>query len=208
MNKHKQLVLLSSLRIAFGLLIIVALVAQLLTNIQQGLSVVNFFSFFTVESNILAAAVLLTVGVGALASKKATPQFAFIRGAATLYMTITGIVFALLLSGLQAELQLTVPWINVVLHYIGPVVILVDWLLFPPKFRFTFRVALGWLVFPVAYLVYSLVRGSFVQWYPYPFINPIENGWPTVIMMSVVIAVGSAGLAWLLSLRTRTNNLG
>ncbi len=205
MNKHKQLVLLSSLRIAFGLLIVIALVAQLLTNIQQGLSVVNFFSFFTVESNILAAAVLLTVGIGTLARRKATPQFAFIRGAATLYMTITGIVFALLLSGLQAELQLTVPWINVVLHYIGPVVLLVDWLLFPPKFKFTFRVALGWLIFPVAYLCYSLVRGSFVQWYPYPFINPIENGWPSVIVMSIIIAAGSAGLAWLLSLRTRAN---
>lgn len=205
MNKYRQSTLVSYLRIGFGLLILVALIVQLATNIQQGHSVVNFFSFFTVESNILAAIILLVVGVGTLTHQKATPEFAFIRGAATLYMTITGIVFALLLSGLQAELQLTVPWINTVLHYIGPVVLLVDWLLFPPKFKFTFRMALGWLVFPVVYLCYSLIRGSFVGWYPYPFINPIQNGWPAVIVMSIIIAIGAAGLAWLLALRTRTS---
>src|SRR5690606_27490606 len=135
---HNQIAhpLVSLLRIGFGLLILVAVAVQLMHTIQLDRSVVNFFSFFTIESNLLAAFVLLVVGFGALAGAKAHRTFAFLRGAATLYMVITGIVFALLLAGLEQRLQITIPWVNTVLHYIMPVVMLVDWLLFPPKFKF------------------------------------------------------------------------
>lgn len=203
-NKHKQLVhpFVSWLRIGFGVLTFVAIGVQLVTTIHNGNSVINFFSFFTIESNILAALVLLIVGFGALAGAKAYRTFAFIRGAATLYMVITGIVFALLLAGLEQRLQVTVPWINIVLHYIMPIVMLVDWLLFPPKFAFTFRQTLLWLIFPLLYLVYSLVRGPLVGWYPYPFLDASQIGWMSVAIMSVAIAIGAAFLAWLLALRT------
>lgn len=202
-RKHDGYLLISWLRVGFGLLAFVAIGVQLATTIQNGNSVVNFFSFFTLESNILAAIVLLVVGFGTLAGIKAQRSFAFIRGAATLYMVITGIVFALLLAGLEQRLQLTVPWINIVLHYIMPVVLLVDWLLFPPKFRFSFAQTLGWLVFPLLYLIYTLIRGSLVAWYPYPFLDVSQVGWVGVSIMSIAIAIGAAVLAWLLSFRTR-----
>jgi len=195
--------LVSWLRIGFGLLAFTAIAVQLATTVQNGNSVVNFLSFFTIESNVLAAVVLLIVGIGALAGAKARRSFAFIRGAATLYMVITGIVFALLLAGLEQRLQVTVPWINVVLHYIMPVVMLVDWLLFPPRFRFSFKQVLFWLIFPLAYLVYSLVRGAMVGWYPYPFLDVSQAGLGQVIVVCAAIAVGATGLSWLLSLRTR-----
>ena len=54
----------------------------------------NFFSFFTIESNILTAIVL---GVGALRDPRGHGWQLF-RGAVTLYMTITGIVYNLLLT--------------------------------------------------------------------------------------------------------------
>lgn len=204
MIKHHPAIppLISWLRIGFGGLVLVAIGVQLITTIHNGNSIINFFSFFTIESNILAALVMLIVGFGALAGAKAYRTFAFIRGAATLYMVITGIVFALLLAGLEQRLQVTVPWINVVLHYIMPIVMLVDWLLFPPKFAFTFRQTLLWLIFPLLYLVYSLVRGSLVGWYPYPFLDVSQVGWVSVVIMSIMIAVGAAFLAWLLALRT------
>jgi len=204
-GKHKQLVhpAISWLRIGFGILALFAIVTQLTRTIQNGHSVINFFSFFTIESNLLAAIVLLIVGFGSLAGAKAYRSFAFIRGAATLCMVMTGIIFALLLSGLEQRLQVTIPWVNIVLHYVMPVVMLLDWLLFPPKFRFSFGQTLFWLLFPLAYLVYSLIRGSLIGWYPYPFLDVSQIGWGSVILMSVVIAVGAAALAWILSLRTR-----
>lgn len=200
MNKHNRN-LVAFLRIGFGLLVVAAISTQLSSTFEHGRSVANFFSFFTIQSNVIAGAVLLVVGIGALLNAKANRQFAFIRGAATLYIVITGIVFALLLSGLSERLQLTVPWVNMVLHYLIPVVMLVDWLLFPPKFKFSFRHTILWLAFPLAYLAYTLVRGSIVNWYPYPFLDVSQVGLPYVIFMSIVIAFGAAGLAWLLSLR-------
>ena len=98
MNKNT---LVSYGRIFFGLLVAAAVVVQFFDGLQQGRDLINFFSFFTIQSNVIAAIVLLVVGFGTLAHKKATPQFAFLRGAATLYMVMTGIIFALLLAGLQ-----------------------------------------------------------------------------------------------------------
>ena len=194
--------LLAYIRIGFGLLIIAAFITQMSFALSEGRSLANFFSFFTIQSNLLAAFVLLTVGFGMLANAKANRQFAFIRGAATLYMVITGVVFALLLSGLEQRLQVTVPWVNTVFHHLMPIVMLVDWLAFPPKFKFTYRHTILWLIYPIVYLFYSLIRGAIVHWYPYPFIDPPQVGWPYVIIASIVIAIGAAGLAWLLTLRT------
>jgi carbon starvation protein CstA len=64
-------------------------------------SLANFFSFFTIESNLLAIVVLLIGGV--LDPRGA--RWAWLRGAATLYMVITGIVYAALLA--NAEVGLT-----------------------------------------------------------------------------------------------------
>lgn len=197
--------LVAYLRIGFSLLVAAALAVQIYNTLEQGRSLLNFFSFFTIQSNIIAGVVLLIVGVGTLLNAEANRQFAFIRGAATLYMVITGIVFALLLAGLAERLQLTVPWVNMVLHYLIPIVMLVDWLLFPPKFKFSLRHTILWLAFPLAYLAYALIRGSIVNWYPYPFLDPPQVGWVSVIVTSIAIAIGAAGLAWLLALRTQRN---
>ena len=57
------------------------------------------------------------------------------------------------------------------------------------------RDGLTWLVVPLAYLVYSLVRGAVVDWYPYPFMDPGEHGYAGVAVTSVVIAVVLAVIA-------------
>jgi hypothetical protein len=82
---------------------------------------------------------------------------------------------------------------------------LVDWLLFPPKFKFSLQHTILWLAFPLVYLAYALIRGSIVNWYPYPFLDPPQVGWASVIVTSIAIAIGAAGLAWLLALRTQRN---
>jgi hypothetical protein len=197
----KNLTLIAWTRIFFGLLGAGAIITQLAQSIASDRSIANFFSFFTIESNILAAIMLVTMGVYTLLGKKGR-QIAFSRGAITLYMTMTGIIYVLLLSGNEVALQATVPWVNIVLHYVMPVVVLADWLLFPPKEHVSVQQGLTWLLFPVAYFVYSLVRGAFTDWYPYPFMNPITNGWPSVVAMTIIIGFGITILAWLLALRT------
>ena len=57
---------------------------------------VNYFSYFTIDSNLIAAAVLLVEAGGSPATR--TPGWVLVRGAAVVYMSVTGIVFTLLLS--------------------------------------------------------------------------------------------------------------
>lgn len=196
------LMLLSVTRLALGLIGLAAIATQLAHSIETGRSIVNFFSFFTIESNILAVVLLLL-----LAAKKQGSRMATFRGAVTLYMTMTGVIYALLLSGNEVALQTTIPWVNTVLHYALPVALLIDWLAFPPPRGVNPRRVLGWLAFPLAYVIYSLVRGGLTGWYPYPFLNVAERDLPTVLATSAIIAVlvslaarllaASANRAWL-----------
>ena len=197
----KQQKILAGIRLGFGVLVLGAIFVQLIASINQDRSISNFFSFFTIQSNLLAALLLVVIGSYVLLGK-AGRTVMYLRGALTLYMTMTGVIYFLLLSGYEQSLQTTIPAVNIILHYIAPIYVLADWLAFPPQKRLSMRVALLWLIYPLFYLVYSLVRGGFVNWYPYPFINPVTSGWPNLIGISFTIAIAALALSWLLVLRT------
>ncbi|MFD3507060.1 Pr6Pr family membrane protein [Nocardia sp. NPDC058666] len=185
-------------RIAFGLLGVLALLWIPIRNIDSAtFSLTNYLSYFTIESNVLSVIVLL-VG-GALAPR--SPRWQTFRGAVTLYMLITMVVYAVLLA--NVDVMLTDKWINDVLHRILPLVLLLDWLFVPMAKRLRPSPALigQWLIFPVVYGVYSLIRGPIVDWYPYPFIDPRVQGWVSLtigllvlLVVFVVLAVAMAGL--------------
>lgn len=174
------------LRVAAGVLGIAAIAAA---NSQRTGPLSNFLSFFTIQSNILAVVVL---AVGGLLDPRTT-RWAFFRGAVTLYMVITGIVYAALLSNIPVGLSS--PWINTALHRILPLVILVDWLFRPPWPRVSAPRSLAWLAFPLAYLAYSLLRGPHAGFYPYPFLDPRPHGYDHVVVYALVLAAGMAVLA-------------
>lgn len=159
---------------------------------------VNFFSFFTIQSNLFAAAVLVR---GAW-SGRASDAWHHIRGAAVLYMSITGVVYGLLLAGYQVALQTTIPWVDTVLHRLMPLVMVVDWLVDPPRSKgMTFvHCATRWAVYPLVYAGWSLLRGTWANWYPYPFLNPrVVGGYPVVALYCLGIAAGSLAFVWLVA---------
>ena len=193
--KHKRSALIA-FKVGFALLGISSVVQEIVVLTQRGVfNPVNFFSYFTILSNIFAA-VILGVGAYYLYKRHTSNKFNVLRGAAALYMVVTGVVFSLLLSNLQ---NLTaVPWDNTVLHYIIPVVMLVDWFIDPPKMKFTFKHIGLWIVFPLLYVTYSLLRGSVVNWYPYPFLNPANGGYGQVFLTSIFITIFVVSAAFLL----------
>ncbi len=153
----------------------------------------NFFSFFTIQSNILAAAMLALTAI--VRRRERTRLFDAARGGVTLYIAITGVVFALLLSGLQEDLQTTVPWADFVLHKLTPIVLVADWLLDPPRHRLSPWAAAAWLGYPAAWLAYTLVRGADTGWYPYPFVDVDKLGYGGVFWRCAVLLVCFAGAA-------------
>jgi hypothetical protein len=132
-----------------------------------GFSWWNFFGYFTILSNIAAAAMLV---FGALRPYLRDS----VRGMATVCMATTGLVFALLLH--SANVGLTLPWADTVMHRIMPVMLALEWLLVRPIGRLNYAKVLLWVGFPAVYLVYTIARGAIVGWYPYPFLRPEQVG--------------------------------
>lgn len=192
-------------RAATALAAIAAIVAQAKVLADNGaLDLVNFLSYFTIQSNLIGI-----VALGTLAAHGASPRPAWLewlRGAATVYLTVTFVVVLLLLQNVDVGLQLA--WVDLVLHKLTPVVIVADWLLDPPRTRLSTRNALLWLVYPLVWLAYTLVRGAAVGWYPYPFLDPAHAGsYGSVAVTSLIILVAGAVLslvvAWLGNRRPR-----
>lgn len=177
-------------RAVVALTVLVAVVVQYMhgVNINPNFQVANFYSFFTIQSNILGAVVML-IAAGFLAANKWSRTLDNFRGAATLFMVITGITYFILLRGLEDQLQTPIPWVNITLHYAFPILILIDWFISPLARQIPLRQTLTWLLFPIAYVTYTLIRGPIVNWYPYPFLNPATGGYLKVLIVSLGIAV-------------------
>jgi hypothetical protein len=193
-------------RLGFATLAIVAMTYQFAAlNVRPEYAKGNFFSFFTIQSNIIAVAVLFLLVL--VPSERRSSLFEGVRGAAVLYIAITGVVFAVLLAGLQEELQTTIPWVDFVVHKLMPVALVADWLVDPPRHRLPWWTVAAWLAYPLAWISYTLVRGEIVDWYPYPFVDVSKLGYGGVLGRSVGLTVGfavaAAALLWLGNSRAR-----
>ncbi len=184
-------------RLFFGLLVLTAIGRQLALQIHYGHSIVNFFSYFTNLSNIFAAAVLLSGAFSLIQHRDPTVRDDIIRGRSVVCMALVGIVFSLLLR--DQDLGSLLPWVNIVLHYVMPVVIVLDWLYQPPKTKLALKQAAYWLIFPFLYLVYSIIRGAIIGWYAYPFFDPAKSGGAVgVALYCIAILAMFFFLSWLL----------
>lgn len=193
------------LRLAMGAAIVVALVDQFFWGSDfPTFRAINFFSYFTVLSNIGAAGLLLAIGLRP--ALLADERVQLVRGAVTLYMAITGIVYNLLLAPNSADVSTNLGWVNVVVHMVGPLFIVVDFALDPPRRRPTAAQAGTWLIFPAVWLLYTMLRGPGADWYPYPFLDPDENSVGEIVVTCIAILAAfvliSAVLRWWSGRRT------
>lgn len=182
------------LRVTLALLTLAAIGLQFSLHIAASFSAVNFFSYFTNLSNLFACIVLLISAF--VARGRTSARLDALRFASTVNMLIVGIVFALLLR--NTDLGALLPWINALLHYVMPVAVVLDWILKPPTTSIGVRHLALALVFPIVYLGYTVLRGSAIGWYPYPFLNPAVVGGTTGVALyalGIALAFVLAGLA-------------
>jgi hypothetical protein len=194
-------------RFGFAAVQLTAVVALIVHNNAHNpdFSLINFFSFFTVDANVVSALVLLVAGTAALRGDQSR-ELSGLRGAATTYMAITGIVYNLLLADLTEALQTNLQWANVIVHIVMPIVLVLDFLLDRTVHPLGLRNALWWLAFPLAWTAYTLIRGALVDWYPYPFLDHREHNYGVVALYVVGIAVAFFVVATVLAYSTRVLN--
>lgn len=132
----------------------------------------NFFSYFTIQSAIAAVVMFVLGAVIAFRRWQDPPWLDMLRTLVTTYIIVSGVVFAVMVVESSARAyRLDVPWSDQLLHFWIPAFALLDWLFDPHKTRVRWQL-LGWvLIYPLAWGVYTLVRGAQVGWYPYFFLD-------------------------------------
>jgi hypothetical protein len=139
---------------------------------------INTLSYFTVQSNLIGAAVLLYAA--SRWRRPATATLDWLRGAGVVYLVVTMVIYNVLLATGDP-----MTWTNAVVHVLFPIYLVIDWLVDPPGARIGWRRGILWLAYPTLYIVYAFARGALAGWYPYPFFDLNVNGAATVALYTV-----------------------
>ncbi|HEY3556209.1 MAG TPA: Pr6Pr family membrane protein [Kribbella sp.] len=183
-----------------GLIVVCGIVIQLLVtaNGHDGFftdnpeRVFNVFAYFTIQSNLLLGGTTLILA--AQPDRPPSRLFETLRLNGVLCIAVTGIVYHAVLAGL-GDLHGWAEVANFLLHTAAPVAGVLGWLVFGPRGRTSWRIV-GWsIVFPLLWLVFTLVRGAFVGFYPYPFVDVGEHGYGRVLLNCLLVAVLFLALA-------------
>lgn len=142
-------------------------------------------SYFTIQSNVLVA-----VAAVQLARDPARDGGAWrvLRLAGVAGILLTGLVHFTLLRPLL-DLEGADFVADKFLHMVVPVLAVAGWAAFGPRPRVTAREVGLAMVWPLAWLGWTLGVGSLTDWYPYPFLDHREDGAAAVLAVSVGITV-------------------
>ncbi|MFF7726413.1 Pr6Pr family membrane protein [Streptomyces sp. NPDC008001] len=197
---------------AFRALVALAALTGIVLDTIDSDDVGRLFSYFTIQSNILVAVTFAWAAHRAWTARPAlSPR---ITGAALLYISITGLVFHFVLSNDASGFAMTSQRTplesiaNQLLHTVTPLAAALDWLLLTAPAGFLLRHAWQWLVYPLLYLPFALVRGLLLApgtegRYPYPFLDVDLHGYDGIAVNAVVFGLAFYVLALALVLLDR-----
>ena len=157
-------------------------------HMDAGELTLNFFSYFTILSNVLVA-LALTAPVVAQNSRPGR-WFAGegVRAAMAMYIVVVGVVYHFLLAPTWNPQGLALLG-NSLLHYVMPAAFVLDWLLFAPKGRLNWKDPARWLIFPLIYGGWTLIHGALSGWWPYPFVDVGDLGLGRVLLNFVGLLI-------------------
>lgn len=163
-----------------------------------GGSIVHLLSYFTIENNLLVA-LAMTLLLLAPQSKWgkwfAKPA---VLASMCVYITIVCLVYQLVLRKEHTQYG----WFRFcdeIFHSISPPMFILFWLLFIPKEKLPWGKAINWLLYPLIYCVYILVRGAISNYYPYSFIDGTKLTYPQIAIncFFLLLAFLSLGLIFI-----------
>ena len=150
----------------------------------------EYFSYFTIQTSLLAIVALSVAGWYAWTGRTETRVMNIVRLSTVTFTIVVTLVYNMLLRGLPDAVEdggYVWPILpNEILHVWAAVFMLIDWILSSRRINLRIRTIFWVLVFPLAWLVYSIIRGLMVDWWPYWFINPNEPAGVTGMLTYIV----------------------
>lgn len=149
-------------------------------------SIVFYFSFFTILTNV--AAVLVHLSLTSSTGYSWLPAFAGsrMRAGVAVSIALVLIVYATVLARLWHPQGLFL-LCDVLLHYVTPVLFVLWWLVSGTDGRTRWSDISWWLLYPIGYLAYALARAPIAGEVPYPFLDVARNGAGSVAIAAMAI---------------------
>lgn len=160
--------------------------------VPLGTRLIRFISYFTVLTNILVAATATTL---ALRQDTFPRWWKVLRLNAIVGIAVTGLVHWFFLRPLM-NLNGADYLADKLLHVVAPLLAVIGWALFGPRGKADRSLLLPSLIYPIGWLAYTLVRGGFVDWYPYPFLDVNLHGYPRALLACAAVAVLLLAITW------------
>lgn len=186
----------STEKLVLGMLMLLgwfALIGQLVLIIQHRiLSVLqtlnNYISFFTILTNLIVAltCTFLFLNASSRFAKFLTKSSTLT--ATTIYILVVGAVYNLILRFIWNPQGIDMV-VDELLHTIIPSLFIIYWFVFVPKNKLNWKLIFNWMLYPLIYFIYIIIRGALCGRYPYPFIDVNTLGYSTVLINSAVLTL-------------------
>ena len=174
---------LRAVQLLVGVFVLVALAQKTYDATLPGndVDIFQLYSEFTVQANLGLG--LLLIASAAWPQARLPLWWDHLFGAFVLYLVMTGIIYIVLVAPPDEPWwSWDLYWPQMAHHRLAPLYVALDWLLVTKMLRGLWWRPIAWLAFPVAFLVFSWVRGSIDGWYVYDFLDPtLEGGWPAAL---------------------------
>jgi hypothetical protein len=175
-----------------GLTLFTIITGWIINSITSGNPLVwlSGFKYYTMQTNLMVIIWFILAIVWYNKPESLEKIMGLLKGAFTLYITTTFVFFAILLQMFYHPTGWAA-FSNIILHYITPIAFIGDWVLTETKIRYEWKYLLKWIIYPLGYLLFSLMHGEQTGDYLYPFLNIREIGIPGyLISISFLIGVG------------------
>ena len=156
----------------------------------------EYFAYFTIQTSLIAAVVLAVSGMRELQGVADTKALNLARLSVSSYAIVVGVVYNALLRGtpvLEGDPDYGYDWPvlpNEILHVWAPIFIVLDFALTKTAVKLKFKQIFWILVFPTAWLAFTIIRGIITDWWAYWFLNPnLEAGVSGVAMFIMIIVI-------------------
>lgn len=185
-------VVVAAVGVAIQLLVVITGVSSLAAEpVALPLRLWRFVSYFTIQSTVLVIATVLPL----IRDPRHDGRiWRVLRLTSLVMITVTGLVHWFLLRPLST-LTGWEAFGDILVHIAVPVLTVVGWLAFGPRPRTTALTVAWSMVWPIAWLVSTLLVGAATSWYPYPFLHTGVRGAGPVTLTCLALAVLFAGLS-------------
>lgn len=205
----RALKLAGGIRVAVAVALLGAIVWQISDRLAHDLfRPAEYFSYFSIQGTMICAVILAVTGVRAIKGLSETKLLYLVRLSTTVYVVVISSLYNALLRGGAGDIRdagynWPVPP-NEMIHVYGPIFMLLDFLLIAGFSNARLKSSFWVVVYPIAWLAFSVIRGNIDGWWAYWFLDPTDKGGiPQMLQYIFGVCALMIGLGFVLALSSK-----